>query len=61
MCGLALAEPTPRLKQCLDLLGNTLMAGIGGSMGPLYGTFFEDMAGVLDDKAGLDAPTLQQA
>ncbi len=28
----------------LDVLGDTLLTEIGGSMGPLYGTFFEEMA-----------------
>jgi phosphoenolpyruvate---glycerone phosphotransferase subunit DhaL len=60
MCRSALGEPTPGLKKSLDILGNTLMAGIGGSMGPLYGTFFEDMAGVLDNRATLDARTFSE-
>jgi dihydroxyacetone kinase-like protein len=33
-----------------------LLSDIGGSMGPLYGTFFTDMAEVLDDTDTLDAP-----
>jgi dihydroxyacetone kinase-like protein len=32
------------------------MAGIGGSMGPLYGTFFNEMADSLDGVTELDAP-----
>jgi dihydroxyacetone kinase-like protein len=44
------------LPQGLATLGDTLLSDIGGSMGPLYGTFFTDMAEVLDDTDKLDAP-----
>jgi dihydroxyacetone kinase-like protein len=44
------------LPQGLATLGDTLLSDIGGSMGPLYGTFFTDMAEVLDDTDALDAP-----
>ncbi len=57
LCGKALGDPVPGLKESLGVLANTLMAGIGGSMGPLYGTFFGDMAGSLDGEATLDART----
>ena len=44
------------LPQGLATLGDTLLSDIGGSMGPLYGTFFTDMAEVLDNTDALDAP-----
>jgi len=44
------------LPQGLATLGDTLLSDIGGSMGPLYGTFFTDMAEALDDTDALDAP-----
>jgi dihydroxyacetone kinase-like protein len=44
------------LPQGLATLGDTLLSDIGGSMGPLYGTFFTDMAEVLDNSETLDAP-----
>jgi dihydroxyacetone kinase phosphoprotein-dependent L subunit len=56
LCAQALGTPTPGLKESLATLGNTLMAGIGGSMGPLYGTFFNEMADSLDGVTELDAP-----
>ncbi len=56
LCAQALGSPTPGLKESLGILGNTLMAGIGGSMGPLYGTFFNEMADSLDGAVNLDAP-----
>ncbi len=57
MCRQALGTPTPGLKESFGILGNTLMAGIGGSMGPLYGTFFNEMADALDGQPVLDAKT----
>jgi dihydroxyacetone kinase-like protein len=44
------------LPQGLATLGDTLLSDIGGSMGPLYGTFFTDMAEALDNTDALDAP-----
>jgi phosphoenolpyruvate---glycerone phosphotransferase subunit DhaL len=44
------------LAQGLATLGDTLLSDIGGSMGPLYGTFFTDMSEVLNDTDRLDAP-----
>ena len=55
MCRAALGDPVPGLKESLGILGDTLMGGIGGSMGPLYGTFFSEMAESLDGVATLDA------
>jgi dihydroxyacetone kinase-like protein len=42
--------------QGLATLGDTLLSDIGGSMGPLYGTFFTDMAETLDGTDAVDAP-----
>ena len=36
-------------------LGDTLLSDIGGSMGPLYGTFFTEMADALGDAERIDA------
>ncbi len=44
------------LQHGFEVLGDTLLSDIGGSMGPLYGTFFTDMAGSLGDAAQIDAP-----
>ncbi len=43
------------LGRGFTVLGETLLDGIGGSMGPLYGTFFLDMAGVVSPERELDA------
>jgi phosphoenolpyruvate---glycerone phosphotransferase subunit DhaL len=45
------------LGPALARLGETLMEGVGGSMGPLYGAFFSSMAEVVGGRAELDAET----
>lgn len=55
LAGAALGQPLPPLSQALHVLANTLLEGIGGSMGPLYGSLFGGMADTLDGAADLDA------
>lgn len=43
------------LDAALLVLSDVLMSEIGGSMGPLYGLMFEDMAGALAGRDVLDA------
>ncbi len=50
----ALGPATEGLAASFTLLGDTLLGGIGGSMGPLYGTFFLEMANALSGAATLD-------
>ncbi|GAB0114467.1 dihydroxyacetone kinase subunit DhaL [Acidisoma sp. C75] len=40
----------------LKILGDTLLSDIGGSMGPLYGTFFTDMGEAAESSATIDGP-----
>jgi dihydroxyacetone kinase phosphoprotein-dependent L subunit len=54
--GAAIGGGSGGLPAAFNTLGDTLLSGIGGSMGPLYGTFFLDMAATLDGAATLDAP-----
>lgn len=42
------------LSEGLGLLGNILFTEIGGAMGPIYGTFFMEMAGVCIGKNHVD-------
>lgn len=44
MCGERLKDADADLSESLKVLGRVLMTEIGGSMGPLYGTFFNKMA-----------------
>ncbi|MFC0403366.1 dihydroxyacetone kinase subunit DhaL [Paraburkholderia rhizosphaerae] len=55
-CGERLAKRAapPPLPVALADLSDALMGGIGGSMGPLYGSFFLDMGSVLEGHALLD-------
>ena len=57
----ALGDPPPPLPEALAALGNTLLEDVGGSMGPLYGTFFIDMADTLRGADALDGLRLSQA
>ncbi len=43
------------LGQGFTTLGDTLLGDIGGSMGPLYGTFFTEMADALNGAERIDA------
>ncbi|RAM65245.1 dihydroxyacetone kinase [Herbaspirillum rubrisubalbicans] len=55
LCGERLKQaPAPSLAAALDMLSITLMEGIGGSMGPLYGSFFMAMSTALQGHATLD-------
>jgi dihydroxyacetone kinase phosphoprotein-dependent L subunit len=53
--GETLAATPGSLGHAFTVLGETLLDGIGGSMGPLYGTFFLDMAAVVTPETTLDA------
>ncbi len=44
------------LTEGLRTVGDTLLGDIGGSMGPLYGSFFTEAADALGDHETLDAP-----
>jgi dihydroxyacetone kinase-like protein len=46
------------LRDGFATIGDTLLSDIGGSMGPLYGSFFTEMADALDGKDGIDPATL---
>jgi phosphoenolpyruvate---glycerone phosphotransferase subunit DhaL len=50
-----LGEKEISLSEGLGLIGKTLMTEIGGSMGPIYGTFFIQMSLKSKDKPETDA------
>jgi len=57
-----LAKPElPGLAEALDTLAMTLLEGIGGSMGPLYGSFFMGLSEALAGHARLDAALFGKA
>jgi dihydroxyacetone kinase-like protein len=43
------------LSEGFSILSGTLMEEIGGSMGPLYGVFFEELASTSEPEAEIDA------
>ncbi|WP_337048903.1 dihydroxyacetone kinase subunit DhaL [Serratia fonticola] len=54
LCGEAIKGQNLSLAQAFDAVADALMEGIGGSMGPLYGSLFMGMADGVRDKAVLD-------
>lgn len=55
-CNQRLAETdADNLVVAMDALSQSLLEGIGGSMGPLYGSFFMAFGEALDERAVLDA------
>lgn len=46
------------LREGFSMIGDTLLGDIGGSMGPLYGSFFTEMADTLDGTDILDRDRL---
>ena len=53
--GVKLAASPGGLRHGLSVLGETLLDGVGGSMGPLYGGFFGAMADALAGREAVDA------
>ena len=55
MCEDKLKGKTYNLSEGLSILGETLLDDIGGSMGPLYGMLFDEMAMACEDAEEIDA------
>ncbi len=47
-------DPDGTLTEAMEILSDVLMSEIGGSMGPLYGMMFSDMAESLGDAETID-------
>jgi len=60
MTGRKLAAAPQPLGEGFGVLAETLLDEIGGSMGPLYGSFFLDMSTYLRGKAALDRTSFGQ-
>ncbi len=54
MTGEKLAGKEYNMSEGLSVLSATLMEDIGGSMGPLYGVFFDEMAMASEDAEDID-------
>lgn len=59
LCGESIKDKALTLAEALDVLSDALMEGIGGSMGPLYGSLFTGMADSVRGKSTLDKETFQ--
>ena len=55
MCEKKLEGTTYNLSEGLTILGETLLEDIGGSMGPLYGMLFDEMAQACEDAEDITA------
>ena len=55
MCEKKLEGTTYNLSEGLTTLGETLLEDIGGSMGPLYGMLFDEMAQACEDEEEITA------
>jgi len=53
--GARLGSAPGKLSAALSVLGETLIEGVGGSMGPLYGSFFCALGETLGDREYVDA------
>lgn len=47
--------PEGTLSEAMEVLSDVLMSEIGGSMGPLYGMMFSDMAEAIENDDSIDA------
>ncbi len=47
LAGSRMGDRSLDLAQSFEIIGETLLSDIGGSMGPLYGTFFKEMAATI--------------
>lgn len=54
-------EGCKTFAQAMNTLGDVLLTEVGGSMGPLYGMFFMEMAAPLEDVDVIDAQAMKQA
>lgn len=60
LCKERLGESKVDLSTALKTLGRVLLTEIGGSMGPLYGTFFNRMAKVCNGKEQIDKEVFRE-
>lgn len=59
LCNKRLDGKTYSMSEGLSILGQTLLMDIGGSMGPLYGVFFDELAASSEDVEEIDSATFE--
>ncbi len=60
ICQTRLEGNDASFDEAMNMLGDILMSEIGGSMGPIYGTLFIEMASVAEGKDDIDAQTFKE-
>ncbi|AKJ41164.1 dihydroxyacetone kinase subunit DhaL [Pragia fontium] len=60
LCAESIKGKSLTVAEALDVLSDSLMEGIGGSMGPLYGSIFMGMADSVRDSSQIDANAFGQ-
>lgn len=60
MTGEKLAGKEYNMSEGLSILGSTLLEDIGGSMGPLYGVFFDEMSMACEDAEDIDESVFKE-
>ena len=55
LCEARIRTEDVTFSEAMDILGTVLFTEIGGSMGPLYGTLFMEMAEAIDGKEVIEA------
>lgn len=59
LCNKKLEGKTYSMSEGLCILGQTLLGDIGGSMGPLYGVFFDELSTSSEDVEEIDATAFE--
>jgi len=59
LCGKKLKDKKYSMSGGFNILGKTLLEDIGGSMGPLYGIFFNELSAASEDVEDIDASDLE--
>lgn len=60
LCESKMQDKSFTMSEAFEILSSTLMNDIGGSMGPLYGVFFEALSDVSSEKEEINATIFEE-
>lgn len=60
LCETKMQDKSYTMSEAFEVLSNTLLNDIGGSMGPLYGVFFEALSDVSSKEEEIDATVFEE-
>ncbi len=60
LCESKMQDKSCTMSEAFEILSNTLMNDIGGSMGPLYGVFFEALSDASSEKEEINATVFEE-